>query len=163
MPTWKEYKKHVRETNPKIRKDIDEAESISHIVGAMIERCHDLAFSQRDLAELCGLPHSSVARIESGKSTPNLSTLLKIFRSLVSTWLQNLQFHLLNRKKSVMVHDPATILNAKRFYSRSFTFCLSLPIPALIASILLPESVFAFAMTGHRFNDPVFRQLFQKL
>jgi transcriptional regulator with XRE-family HTH domain len=31
---------------------------------------------------MCGLPHSSVARIESGKSTPNLRTLLKIFREL---------------------------------------------------------------------------------
>lgn len=43
---------------------------------------HNLDLSQRDLAELCGLPHSSVARIESGKSSPNLSTLLKIFRQL---------------------------------------------------------------------------------
>lgn len=82
MATWNDYKKHVRETNPEIGKDLDEVESISQIVGAMIERRHDLALSQRDLADLCGLPHSSVARIESGKSTPNLTTLLKIFREL---------------------------------------------------------------------------------
>ncbi len=82
MATWSDYKKHVRETNPEIGKDIDEVEAISQIVGAMIERRHDLDLSQRDLAELCGIPHSSVARIESGKSTPNLSTLLKIFREL---------------------------------------------------------------------------------
>ena len=49
------------------------------IVGTMIERRHDFNLSQRDLAALCGLPHSSVARIESGKSIPNLSTLLRIF------------------------------------------------------------------------------------
>ena len=82
MATWSDYKKHVRETNPEIGKDIDEVEAISQIVGAMIERRHDLNLSQRDLAVLCGIPHSSVARIESGKSTPNLSTLLKIFREL---------------------------------------------------------------------------------
>ena len=82
MATWNEYKQHVRETNPEIGADLDEVEAISQIVGTMIERRHDLNLSQRDLATLCGLPHSSVARIESGKTTPNLSTLLKIFREL---------------------------------------------------------------------------------
>ena len=82
MATWNDYKKHVRETNPEIGIDLDEVEAISQIVGAMIERRHDLDLSQRDLADLCGIPHSSVARIESGKTTPNLSTLLKIFKEL---------------------------------------------------------------------------------
>ena len=59
-----------------------EVEEVSTIVGAMIQQRHNLELSQRDLAELCGIPHSSVARIESGKSTPNLSTLLKIFNQL---------------------------------------------------------------------------------
>ena len=82
MANWNDYKKHVRETNSQISKDLDEIEATSQIVGAMIERRHDLNLSQRDLAELCGIPHSSVARIESGKTTPNLSTLLKIFSEL---------------------------------------------------------------------------------
>ena len=82
MATWNDYKRHVRESNPEIGKDLDEVEAISQIVGVMIERRHDLELSQRDLAELCGIPHSSVARIESGKTTPNLSRLLKIFREL---------------------------------------------------------------------------------
>ena len=82
MATWNDYKKHCRENNPEIGKDIDEVEAISQIVGAMIERRHDLDLSQRDLAALCGIPHSSVARIESGKTTPNISTLIKIFREL---------------------------------------------------------------------------------
>ena len=68
--------------NPEIGKDLDEVEEVSAIVGAMIERRHNLELSQRDLADLCGIPHSSVARIESGKTTPNLSTLLKIFNQL---------------------------------------------------------------------------------
>lgn len=82
MATWADYKNHVRKTNPEISGDIDEVEALSHIVGAMIEQRHNLDLSQRDLADLCGLPHSSVARIESGKSTPNLGTLLKIFKQL---------------------------------------------------------------------------------
>lgn len=82
MATWKDYKQHVRETSPEIGKDIDEIEAVSKIVGAMIKQRHNLNLSQRELASLCGLPHSSVARIESGKTTPNLSTLLKIFEHL---------------------------------------------------------------------------------
>ena len=82
MSDWTKYKEKVRNTNPEIGKDIDEVEEVSAIVGAMIEQRHSLKLSQRDLAELCGIPHSSVARIESGKTTPNLSTLLNIFNQL---------------------------------------------------------------------------------
>lgn len=42
MATWSDYKKHVRETNPEIVKDVDEVEALSQIVGAMIERRHNL-------------------------------------------------------------------------------------------------------------------------
>ena len=79
---WKEYKDHIREMDPEIAKDVDEIEVLSQIVGTMIEQRHQLNLTQRELAELCGLPHSSIARIESGKTTPNLSTLLKIFQKL---------------------------------------------------------------------------------
>ena len=82
MDDWTRYKNKVRSTDPEIGKDLDEVEEVSTIVGAMIQQRHNLELSQRDLAELCGIPHSSVARIESGKSTPNLSTLLKIFNQL---------------------------------------------------------------------------------
>ena len=82
MATWNDYKNHVRQTSPEFGKDMDEVEALSQIVGAMIERRHELALSQRDLAALCGIPHSSVARIEAGKSTPNLGTLLKLFDQL---------------------------------------------------------------------------------
>lgn len=82
MANWTDYKNHVRKTNPEIGKDIDEVEALSQIVGSMIEQRHNLNLSQRDLADLCGIPHSSVARIESGKTTPNLNTLLKIFGQL---------------------------------------------------------------------------------
>lgn len=82
MATWADYKNHVREVDPEIARDIDEIEALSQIVGAMINQRRNLKLSQRDLAELCGIPHSSVARIESGKSTPNLNTLLKIFGQL---------------------------------------------------------------------------------
>ena len=82
MNDWKEYKERVRKSYPEIGKDLDEVEEISAIVGAMIAQRRNLELSQRDLAELCGIPHSSVARIESGKTIPNLTTLLKLFDKL---------------------------------------------------------------------------------
>ncbi|MDD6788701.1 MAG: helix-turn-helix transcriptional regulator [Lachnospira sp.] len=82
MATWNDYKNHVRESNPEIGRDIDEVEERAKIVSAMIDQRHNLNLSQRDLAEMCGLPHSSVARIESGKSSPSLTTLLEIFDML---------------------------------------------------------------------------------
>ena len=82
MSDWEKYKNHIRETDPELGKDLDEVETISSIVGYMIEQRHLLELSQRDLAALCGIPHSSVARIESGQTTPNLSTLIKILNQL---------------------------------------------------------------------------------
>ena len=82
MSDWQRYKENLRSSNPELGRDMDEVEEISAIVGVMIEQRHQLELSQRDLAELCGIPHSSVARIESGKTVPNLSTLLKIFNKL---------------------------------------------------------------------------------
>lgn len=82
MRTWNDYKEHVKAVDPEIKQDIEEIESLSSIVGAMIEQRNALGLSQRDLAAMCGVPQSSVARIESYKTTPNLDTLLKLFRPL---------------------------------------------------------------------------------
>ena len=82
MAGWNDYKKYAKEKDPRIAEDMNEIEEISRIVGTIIERRHEMGLSQRDLAELCEVPQSSVARIESGKSSPNLTTLVKIFREL---------------------------------------------------------------------------------
>lgn len=82
MKTWEDYKEHVRKIDPEIGRDIDEAEEASAIVTAMVNRRNDLGLSQRDLAARCGIPQSSIARIETYQTTPNLSTLLKIFKQL---------------------------------------------------------------------------------
>ena len=87
MSDWDVYKEKARAKNPLAAKAIDEAEAASKIVGAMIERRQDLKLTQRDLARLCGIPQSSVARIESGATMPNLSTLLKIFKQLGLSFL----------------------------------------------------------------------------
>ncbi len=82
MKTWNDYKEYVEKTNPEISKDIKETEEIAAIITAMVEQRNALGLTQRELANMCGLPQSSVARIESCRNTPNLLTLLNIFRHL---------------------------------------------------------------------------------
>ena len=82
MRTWNDYKAYVTEADPEAAKDIREAEAMSAIVKAMVEQRNALGLSQRELAALCGIPQSSVARIESFRTVPNLDTLLKIFEQL---------------------------------------------------------------------------------
>ena len=82
MKTWNDYKEHVKTVDPVIAKDMEETEEIAAIVTAMVEQRNALGLSQRDLAAMCGIPKSSVARIESCKTTPNLGTLLNIFQHL---------------------------------------------------------------------------------
>lgn len=82
MRTWNDYKEHVKAVDPEAKKDIEEIECLSSIITAVSNQRNALGISQRELASICGIPQSSVARIESFKTTPNLDTLLKIMQPL---------------------------------------------------------------------------------
>ena len=82
MKTWQNYKNHVQSLDDENKLLIDEIEELTTIVSTMIDKRNALGISQRDLAALCGLPQSSIARIESGRTTPKLDTLLKIMHPL---------------------------------------------------------------------------------
>lgn len=82
MKTWNDYKQHVKEVDPERVSDLEEMEELAAIISAIITQRHALGLSQRDLATLCGLPQSSVARIESHQTIPRLDTILKIMRPL---------------------------------------------------------------------------------
>ncbi len=82
MKTWNDYKVHIKSISVKTQRDMEEIEEQAAIISAVIQQRHALGVSQRELANLCGIPQSSVARIESLKTTPNLDTLLKIMRPL---------------------------------------------------------------------------------
>lgn len=83
---WDEYKDNVKKTDPAGKEMIEEAEAEAAIISAMIRQRSALGLSQRDLAALCSIPQSSVARIESGKTTPRLDTLLKLLSQLGLTF-----------------------------------------------------------------------------
>ncbi len=82
MSTWNEYKNHVKSMDPEAGAVIAEAEAKAAIITAMIEQRDALGLSQRDLAALCDMPQSTVARIESSKTNPTLDTLLQIMQKL---------------------------------------------------------------------------------
>ncbi len=82
MRNWEDYKNHVKGIDNLSRKEIEEIEVLASIVSAIIDKRNEMGLSQRDLADLCGIPQSSVARIETFKTTPNIETLIKILQPL---------------------------------------------------------------------------------
>lgn len=82
MKTWNDYKEYAKSIDMEAKNDIEEAESLAEIVGAMIRQRNAMGISQRELAAMCNMPQSSVARIESLKTKPNLDTILKLFEPL---------------------------------------------------------------------------------
>ena len=82
MRTWADYKEHVKSIDEQSKKDMEATEELASIVSAIIEKRNSMGLSQRELADLCGIPQSSVARIETYKTTPNLNTLIKMMHPL---------------------------------------------------------------------------------
>ena len=72
----------MKKVGPDTKRDLEKMENLAAIVSKMVEKRNDLGITQRDLAAMCGIPQSSVARIESFQTTPNLDTLLKIMQPL---------------------------------------------------------------------------------
>lgn len=82
MRTWNDYKAYVKKLDATNGRDLEDIEEQALIISTVIKQRTELGLSQRDLAALCGIPQSSVARIESFQTTPNLATLLKLLRPL---------------------------------------------------------------------------------
>ena len=82
MRTWKDYKDHVKSIDDASKAEMESIESMATIIGSIVEQRNALGLSQRELAALCEIPQSTIARIESFKTSPNLDTLLKIMQPL---------------------------------------------------------------------------------
>lgn len=80
--TWDDHKNHVKATDPIGYEILNEAALEADVISTIIHRRNELGLSQRDLAAICDIPQSSVARIESLKTMPRLDTLLKILSKL---------------------------------------------------------------------------------
>ena len=74
-----------------VEKDIFTPEEIaeSHlrvaIIGELIKARNEKGISQKKLEELSGVKQPVIARMENGKTTPNLSTIMKVLAALGKT------------------------------------------------------------------------------
>lgn len=82
MKTWNDYKDYLNSIDQDASEDIEEAEQLAYIISTIIDRRKELGLSQRDFAKMCNIPQSSIGRIESCKTIPNISTLINIFKHL---------------------------------------------------------------------------------
>ncbi|MBO5336499.1 MAG: helix-turn-helix transcriptional regulator [Lachnospiraceae bacterium] len=82
MKNWNDYKEYVKNIDSDSYKTLSDMEEQAQLISAIIKQRNELGLSQRDLAAICGMPQSSVARIESLQTSPNLATLLKLLRPL---------------------------------------------------------------------------------
>ena len=82
MRTWESYKNEVKNKKDATYNDIVEMEEMAKIVQKISSKREKLGLSQRELASMCDIPQSTVARIETFKTSPTLDTLVKITREL---------------------------------------------------------------------------------
>ena len=80
--TWKEFKEELKQIDPIVKQDVEEAEMMAKLISSIIDRRNELGLSQRDLAKLCKIPQSTVARIEKLTVSPTVDTLFKILSPL---------------------------------------------------------------------------------
>ena len=79
---WNHYKEHVKACSEDDRRNMEEIEAAADIVSSLIKRRQELGLSQRALAERCGIPQCSVARIECCSVAPKLETRIKLMQAL---------------------------------------------------------------------------------
>ncbi len=82
MKTWDNYKEYVKSIDDASKREVEELEMHANIVSEIIAKRNSLGLSQRQLSEICGIPQSSLARIETFKITPKMDTILKIMSPL---------------------------------------------------------------------------------
>lgn len=82
MKTWKTFKSNIKKNNKIVARDIVDMEEMADIVSTICKKREAMGITQRELAKLCNVPQSTVARIETYKTSPTLETLIKITREL---------------------------------------------------------------------------------
>ena len=82
MKNWIDYKRYIKNIDTAGKEEMECIETMASIIGSIIDRRNELDISQRELAKLCGMSQSSVARIESYRTTPSIDTLLRVMKPL---------------------------------------------------------------------------------
>ena len=68
----------VKDKSPEKKKTVEVAEQMAQIIDEIVSARLDKGLSQRDLAKLCNMKQSTIARMETLQAVPRLDTLVKI-------------------------------------------------------------------------------------
>ncbi len=79
-PKWSDVRKELFTSEEIIECDLQVA-----LIGEIINARKEKGMSQRQLGEISGVKQPIIARMESGKTTPNLNTVIKILAALGKT------------------------------------------------------------------------------
>lgn len=82
MIKWNEYINDAKEDCPWLKEDIEQAEVWAALITQIIKRREELGISQRELAQICEIPQSSIARMETFTNIPKVSTVMKVIKPL---------------------------------------------------------------------------------
>lgn len=80
--------KNFRETlneqlkNPEFRKEWDALEPEYQIIKAMLDARNEKAITQKQLADITGIPQADISRLENGSANPSLKTLQRLAEGL---------------------------------------------------------------------------------
>lgn len=76
--------KNFRETlneqlkNPEFKKEWDALEPEYQIIKAMLDARNEKAITQKQLADITGIPQADISRLENGNANPSLRTLQRL-------------------------------------------------------------------------------------
>ena len=76
--------KNFRETlneqlkNPEFKKEWDALEPEYQIIKAMLDTRKEKAMTQKQLADITGIPQADISRLENGNANPSLKTLQRL-------------------------------------------------------------------------------------
>jgi DNA-binding XRE family transcriptional regulator len=83
--TWEEHKEEMLEKGYVTQQELDESKARVAIMGELIKARNEGKISQRKLEELTGIRKSTIARMETGQTSPTIDTLLRVLAPLGKT------------------------------------------------------------------------------
>ena len=64
--------------NPEFKKEWDALEPEYQIIKAMLDTRNEKAMTQKQLADITGIPQADISRLENGNANPSLKTLQRL-------------------------------------------------------------------------------------
>jgi predicted transcriptional regulator len=83
--TWNELEDELLEKGALAQEEIIASRLRAEIIGQLCRVRNERKISQRELEKITGISQTTIARIESGRNSPSLNTMLKILVPLGMT------------------------------------------------------------------------------